>query len=142
MNDSFDPDFGTALAAASAIRARQISSRELTKHTFARIDAFQPKLNAYGYQLREEALAAAYRADEALARNDDVGIFHGVPINLKESFGVEGQPCTWRFPGLKDSRAPADAVAVRRLREAGSVLLGATNMPLNLAVRRTARTTP
>jgi Asp-tRNA(Asn)/Glu-tRNA(Gln) amidotransferase A subunit family amidase len=107
MNDSFDPDFGTALAAASAIRARQISSRELTEHTFARIDAFQPKLNAYVYQLREEALAAAYRADEALARDDDVGIFHGVPVNVKESFGVEGQTLYLGLPwpeGLQGAR--------------------------------------
>jgi amidase len=132
VNDSSDPDFGTALAAASAIRARQISSLELTGHTFARIDAFQPKLNAYVYQLREEALTAAARADEALVHKEDVGLFHGVPFSVKESFGVRGPALYLGFPHLKDARSPADAVAVRRLREAGGVLLGATNVPLNL----------
>ena len=57
--EHFDQDFGTASQAAAAIRAREISSVELTRHVFGRIDAFQPKLNAYVYQLREEALAAA-----------------------------------------------------------------------------------
>ena len=101
MKNQFDPDFGSALEAAAAIRERKISSLELTKHTLRRIDAFQPQLNAYVYQLREEALAAAKRADEAIARGTATGVFHGVPINVKESFGVKGQPCTWGIPALK-----------------------------------------
>src|SRR5438270_4194883 len=102
----FDPDFGSALDAAATIRAGKISSVELTKHILRRIDAFQPKLNAYVYQLREEALAAARKADESLARNEATGVFHGVPFNVKESFGVEGQPCTWGIPALQRSKAP------------------------------------
>lgn len=129
---SFDPDFGSALGAAAAIRDKKISSLELTQHTLRRIDAFQPKVNAYVYQLREEALAAAKQADEAIARNTARGLFHGVPINVKESFGVQGQPCTWGIPALKDSKAPMHAVAVRRLLDAGAILLGATNVPLFL----------
>ena len=132
MSDAFDPDFGTALEAAAAIRAKQISSVELTQHTLRRIDAFQPALNAYVYQLREEALAAAARADDAVARQTATGALHGVPINVKESFGVEGQPCTWGIPPLKASKAPAHAVAVRRLLDAGAILLGATNVPFEL----------
>ena len=129
---SFDPDFGSALDATAAIRARKISSLELTQHTLRRIDAFQPKLNAYVYLLREEALAAARQADEAIARNAATGALHGVPINVKESFGVEGNPCTWGMPSLRDSRAPEHAVAVRRLLDSGAILLGATNVPLAL----------
>lgn len=132
MSTLFDPDFGTALDAAAAIRARQISSLELTQHTLRRIDAFQPRLNAYVYQLRDQALAAAKQADEAIARHAGTGVFHGVPINVKESFGVKGRPCTWGIPALKDSKAPADSVPVRRLLDAGSILLGATNVPLLL----------
>ncbi|HYR90516.1 MAG TPA: amidase family protein [Terriglobia bacterium] len=133
MENDFDPDFGSALDAAAAIRARKISSVELTKHTFRRIDAFQPRLNAYVYQLREEALAAARQADEAVARNTADGVFHGVPINIKESFGVIGQPCTWGISAFKNSKAPQHAVVVRRLIEAGAILLGATNVPADLA---------
>lgn len=132
MGHPFDPDFGTALDAAAAIRAKQVSSVELTEHTWRRIDAFQPALNAYVYQLREESLAAARRADEALARGTATGALHGVPVNVKESFGVEGQPCTWGIPQLARSKAPAHSVAVRRLLDAGAVLLGATNVPFEL----------
>ena len=132
MGQPFDPDFGTALDAAAAIRSKKVSSVELTEHTFRRIDAFQPALNAYVYQLRDEARAAAARADEAIARGTATGALHGVPINVKESFGVEGRPCTWGMPPLAGSRAPATAPAVRRLLDAGGVLLGATNVPFEL----------
>jgi amidase len=128
----FDPDFGSALEAAAAIREKTISSVELTEHTFRRIDAFQPKLNAYVYQIRDEARAAAKRADETLARGEANGLFHGVPINVKESFGVHGQPCTWGMPAFRDARSPMNSVAVERLLNAGSVLLGATNVPFTL----------
>ena len=132
VNDDFDPDFGSALAAAAAIRARRISAVELTQHTFRRIDAFQPVLNAYVYQLRDEALAAAARADDAIARHEATGALHGVPIAVKESFGVEGRPCTWGMPLLAGSKSPAHSVPVRRLLDAGAILLGATNVPFQL----------
>jgi len=128
----FDPDFGSATEAAAAIRGRKISSVELTQHLLRRIDAFQPKLNAYVYQFREEALAAARQADELPARNSATGAFHGVPVNVKESFGVQGRPCTWGVPAFKDVKAPQHAVPVRRLLDSGAILLGATNVPLNL----------
>jgi amidase len=132
MSHDFDPDFGTALDAAAAIRAKKISSVELTQHTLRRIDAFQPTLNAYVYQLRDEALAAAARADDAIGRRIVTGALHGVPINVKESFGVQGQPCTWGIPALRAARARAHAVAVRRVLDAGAILLGATNVPFEL----------
>src|SRR5438552_10656778 len=93
----------------------------------AQIDAFQPRLNAYVYQLREEALSSAKQADERIARNAPLGLLHGVPINVKESFGVQGQSCTWGIPELKQSNAPAHSVAVQRLLDAGTILQGATN---------------
>jgi amidase len=132
MSHDVDPSFGTAVEAAAAIRAKTISSVELTEHTWRRIDAFEPALNAYVYRLRDESLAAAARADQALARGTATGALHGVPINVKESFGVEGRPCTWGIPPLARSKAPANSVAVRRLLDAGAVLLGATNVPFEL----------
>src|SRR6185369_8640501 len=125
----FDPDFGSALDAAAAIRDKQISSVELTQHMFRRMDAFEPALNSYVYQLREEAIAAAKRADDAIAKHSPLGVFHGVPINVKESFAVAGQPCTWGIPEFKNIKAPAHAVVVRQLLDAGATLLGATNVP-------------
>jgi amidase len=62
------------------------------------------------------------------------GVFHGVPITVKESFAVEGHPCTWGIPELKDSKAPKNSDVVSDLiNKAGAVLLGATNVPLQLA---------
>ncbi len=132
MSRHFDPDFGTAFDAAAAIRGKQISSVELTEHTWRRIDAFQPALNAYVYQLRDESLSAAARADEAIARGEATGGLHGVPVSVKESFGVLGHPCTWGMPPLRHAKAPGHAAAVRRLLGAGAVLLGATNVPFQL----------
>jgi len=125
-------DFASALAAAEAIRAKKVSSVELTRHVFDRIDRHNPAINAFTYQLREEALAQAQKADQALAKGEATGAFHGVPIHVKESFAVAGQPCTWGIPGFKDSKAPRNAEAVERLLAAGAVLIGGTNVPLNL----------
>ena len=129
MKTEFDPDFGSALEAAAAIRERKISAVELTQHTLRRIDTSQTKLNSYVYQLRDQALEAAKQADQAIDRKAATGPLHGVPINVKESFGVRGQPCTWGVPEFKDAKAAADSVSVRRLRDAGAILLGATNVP-------------
>src|SRR5579863_3653973 len=98
-------DFASALDAAEAIRRKQVSSLELTRRAFERIDRFNPKLNAFVYQLRDEALARAHTLDEALAHGRSQGALHGVPVHVKESFAVAGHPCTWGIPGLRDSKA-------------------------------------
>ena len=127
-----DLDFASALAAAAAIKAKKVSSVELTRHMFERIDKYNPKLNAFAYQMRDQALAQAGQADQALSRGDRLGPFHGVPIVVKESFAVKGEPDTWGIPALKGSRAAANSAVVERLLDAGAVLLGGTNVPLNL----------
>lgn len=132
-------DFATALQAADAIRSKKFSSVELTERMFARIDHYNPQLNVFAYQLREDALAQARKADAALAHGKQsdgksLGVFHGVPITVKESFAVAGHPCTWGIPPLRDSRAPQSSHVVSRLLgDAGAVLLGATNVPVALS---------
>ena len=125
--------FASALSAAKAIRENKVSSLELTQAMFDRIDRLQPKLNAFVYLMREEALARARELDAALARGNHAGVLHGVPIHVKESFGVAGRPCTWGLPELKGSRASANSDVVEQLLGAGAVLLGATNVPVGLA---------
>ena len=127
-----DLDFASALDVAARIKAKQVSSTEVTHRMLARIDRYNPKLNAFTYQMRDQALAQARRADAALSRGDQVGPFHGVPICVKESFGVKGEPDTWGIVALKGSKAPANSAAVQRLLDSGAVLLGGTNVPLNL----------
>jgi amidase len=120
------------LQAADAIRKKEISSVELTKQVFARIDRYNPQLNAFTYQLREDSLLQAKKADEAQSQGRSLGVFHGVPIHVKESFAVAGHACTWGILALKDSKAPANSEVVDRLLGAGAVLIGATNLPIGL----------
>jgi Amidase len=68
----------------------------------------------------------------ALSRGDRTGPFHGVPICVKESFGVKGQPDTYGIVALRNAKAPANSIAVQRLLDAGAVVVGGTNVPMNL----------
>jgi amidase len=132
-SSSNELDFASALAAAEAIRKKQIASVELTRRVFERMDRYNPQINAFVYQLREDALAQAKKADEAQARGRSLGVFHGVPVHVKESFAVAGHPCTWGFPALRESQAPRNSEVVDRLLNSGAVLIGATNVPTALA---------
>jgi amidase len=124
--------FASALEAAESIRKKYYSSVEVTQQVFARIDQYNPKLNAFAYQMRDEALARAKQADEAQAAGKSLGVLHGVPIHVKESYGVAGHPATWGIPAVKDLKAAQNSEAVDRLLGAGAVLLGATNVAINL----------
>lgn len=128
-----DLDFSSAIQASQAIRRRQISSVELTQRMFERIDRYDRRLNSFVYELREGALSQAKRADEAQARGESLGRFHGVPVSIKETFGMEGRPATWGLPGFKDIKSSATAEPVVRLLESGAVILGATNVAKGLA---------
>src|SRR3954454_9095304 len=127
-----DLDLFSALEAASAIKLKKVSSVELTRRAFERIDMYNPKLNAFAYEVRDRALADAHRADDAVARKKQLGAFHGVPFCVKECFAVEGEPDTWGIPALKNSKAPANSAAVDRLLKAGGILTGGTNVPYEL----------
>src|SRR5579864_5569975 len=129
----FSPDYATALEAAAAIRAKRISSVELTELSFRRIDKYNGKINAVILQFREKALARAREADRALAKKQWWGPFHGVPITVKESYGMEGVPTTAGLPQYKEFRPKRNAVAVDRILRAGAVIVGKTNVPVNLA---------
>ena len=87
---STELDFCSASRAAEAIQKKQISSDELTQLVFERIDRYNPKLNAFAYLLREQALAQAASADKAQSQGRSLGVFHGVPVHVKESFAVAG----------------------------------------------------
>jgi amidase len=129
----FAPDFASALDAAAAVKSRRISAVELTELAFHRLDRYNPKLNAVILQYREQSLARARQADEALARKQSWGPFHGVPITVKETFAVEGSPATAGVPQYKDFRPKFNAVAVERMLHAGAIVIGKTNIPVYAA---------
>ena len=118
----------TLAEVAAAIRSRKVSSVEVTRSLLARIAAWQPTLNAFVRLEGDEALAAAAAADEALARGDNVGALHGVPLAHKDMYYVAGKLAECGSKLRKGFVAPATSTAVERLDTAGAVRLGALHM--------------
>jgi amidase len=124
-----DPIYRSAIELAQAIRSRRLSAVELTRASFARIAEVNPALNAVVQQCEDRAIAEARRADDALARGDRVGPLHGVPMTIKDSFETEGVTTAAGTTGLAANVPARDATVVARLRRAGAILLGKTNVP-------------
>jgi amidase len=124
-----DLDFASALDAARAIRSGQVSAVELTTRMLDRIQQHNGKLNAI-VALAGDAVARARAADEARARRDWWGPFHGVPCTIKDTFEVAGVTTTAGSPALRSHVPPRDAAVAARLRAAGMIILGKTNVPL------------
>lgn len=125
-----DLDFVSALDAARAIRAGQVSSVELTTRMLDRIAQYNPKINAIVTLTADAALARARAADEARAKGEWWGPFHGVPCTVKDTFEVAGVTTTAGSPSLKNHVPPRDAAVAARLKRAGAVILGKTNVPI------------
>ena len=111
------------------IVTKEISAREVVDAYLERIDRLNPKINAYVYLDAEGARRQADEADRALGRGDRPGPLHGLPICIKDLDAVAGMPQTMGCKLLADLVAPEDAVYVKRLRDAGAVILGKTNAP-------------
>jgi amidase len=124
--------YRTAGDLVKAIAARQVSSRELVDSAISRIEALDPKINAVVVRDFERARAAADAADAALAKGENRPLL-GVPMTVKEQYAVAGLPTTRGDPKYKDWKAEVDALVVQRLKAAGAVILGKTNVPLNLS---------
>ena len=126
-----DLDHLSATDLIAALAARTVSAVELTQRAIARIERHDPAINAICVRDFERALVAARAADAARARGE-TGALLGVPITVKESYNVAGLPTTWGIPAFKDFQPAEDAVAVARVKAAGAVVLGKTNVPLGL----------
>src|SRR5829696_5263404 len=124
--------FRSATDTAQTVCRKEISSRELTEILLAQIEAVNPTLNAVVELRREAALQEAVAADEAIARGDDAGPLHGVPMTIKDSFNVAGLHTTWGDPTFEDFVADSDATVARRLRQAGAIIVGKTNVAFML----------
>jgi len=125
--------FGSAAALARAIRARKVSSVELLTAYLSRVDRLNGAINALVVDDRERALRQARAADRSLARGEVLGSLHGLPMTIKESFDLRGCPTTQGFVPMRENVATDDALAVQRLKKAGAVIFGKTNVALLLA---------
>jgi amidase len=114
---------------AEAIRQRQVSSRELLAAALGRVDRINPRLNAVVTLDVERAQSEAAAADAATARGEPAGPLHGLPTTIKDALETEGMRSTGGATELADHVPVADAPAVARIRAAGAVVFGKTNVP-------------
>jgi len=117
---------------AAAIRSRDVSATEVLDMHLAQIERHNPALNAVVILDIEGARARAREADDALARGDIWGPLHGVPFTLKDAFATAGMRSTVGFPPLYHV-PQEDSTVTARLKEAGGVLIGKTNVAMMLA---------
>jgi amidase len=123
--------FKTAVELSLALAAKKISAVELAQEAIGRIERHDGKINAICVRDFSRALQAARAADDARAR-DDTRPLLGIPLTVKESYNVAGLPTTWGYPAHRDFKPTEDALAISRVKEAGGVILGKTNVPLGL----------
>ncbi len=120
----------SATALARRIRARDCSAVDVLEAHLARIERWNPVVNAVVTLNTEQARNRAEAADAALARGEVWGPLHGVPFTVKDQFSTAGLRTTYALPHYADFVPDADAPQVARLRAAGGVLMGKTNLPL------------
>lgn len=118
-----------AVDLAARIRARELSAREATAQTLARIAELNPRLNALAEVMADEALAAADAADRALAAGAAPGPLHGVPVTVKVNVDTAGHATTDGIVAQRDNIAASDSPLVTHLRAAGAVIVGRSNTP-------------
>ena len=119
----------SATRIATAIRGRDISAREALESCLGRMAAVNAKLNAVTVDLSKSAREAADRADAAVARGDELGALHGVPVTIKENVDQQGSATTNGVVGFQNIIALEDSPIVANWKKAGAVILGRTNTP-------------
>jgi amidase len=121
--------FLTATELARRIRVKDLSAREVMEAHLAQIDRVNPKVNAIVTLLPELAMAQAKQADEALARGEETGPLHGLPIAHKDMVPTKGIRTTYGSRVFKDYVPDHDGLIVERLKNAGAITIGKTNTP-------------
>ncbi len=123
-----DLTFTSAAEQARLIAAGTVSARQVVEHTLARIAQLNPQLNAFVSVQGDEALAVADELDRRQAAGEPLGRLHGVPIAIKDENDVAGLPTAFGGAAFT-TPATADSEIVRKLREAGAIIIGKTRMP-------------
>lgn len=117
----------SALELATLIRQRQLSPVELVEAVLARLEALNPRLNAFCLVTAEVAQAAAREAEIAVMKGEPLGVLHGVPVSIKDVLFTRGIRTTGGSRLFAEAIPEQDAIPVARLRAGGAVLLGKTN---------------
>src|SRR5438874_2634461 len=127
------PNHGSLFLMARMVRERAVSPVELVEAHLRQIDKLNPRLNAFVIVTADRARQDARRAESAVMRGDHLGLLHGVPVTVKDSFDLAGHPtlCGSRF--RIGHRADHDSAAAARMRAEGAIVLGKTNCPEFLA---------
>ena len=115
----------------AALRAGEVTSVELTDEAIFRIERDDKAINAICVPDFDRARAAARQADEARASGENRPLL-GIPVTVKESYNIAGLPTTWGMPQYANYLPAEDAVVVSRLKAAGAVIVGKTNVPVML----------
>ncbi|MGD8566372.1 MAG: amidase, partial [Candidatus Bathyarchaeota archaeon] len=121
--------FASATELARAIRAKEISSKDVVETFLQRIERMNPKLNAIVQLAADDVREQASEADASLAKGRIKGPLHGVPITVKDNIEVSKLYCTGGTKGRVSFIPKRDATVVSRMRDAGAIILGKTNMP-------------
>jgi aspartyl-tRNA(Asn)/glutamyl-tRNA(Gln) amidotransferase subunit A len=121
--------FTPAAALARMIATRQVSPVAVTEAVLARAAQVEPALNIFALPMAETARADARTAEAAVMRGDVLGPLHGVPITIKDNVPIAGLPLANGSAALADFIPPTDAAVVQRIRAAGAVIIGKTNLP-------------
>jgi amidase len=127
-----DLDKAPAHVLVAALAAGRLSAREACEAAIGRIERLDGAINAVVVRDFERARAQAAERDAQLGRGERLPLL-GLPMTVKESIDIAGLPTTWGLPSLRDFRPKEDAVVVARLKAAGAVILGKTNVPPSLA---------
>ncbi len=122
------PEWMTVAEAGALIRRKRLSPVELTQACLARIEALQPRLNAFITVMGDSALEAARTAEAEIVRGRRRGPLHGIPVALKDLYDTAGVRTTAASAQWKDRVPDEDAEVVKRLKAAGAVILGKANM--------------
>lgn len=119
----------SAMELAAAIRSRQVSSQEVVEAHLRRIEAVNPRVNAVPVVLADDALEAAKVADRRAAAGVELPAFHGVPFTVKSNLDVAGTPTTHGIRAMAEACPKHDAPVVERMKAAGAIPIGRSNMP-------------
>ncbi len=121
--------FTPATELARLFRARKVSPLEVMQSVLARIDAVNPRVNAYVTVARDSALRAARQATRALRPDATLPALHGIPVSIKDLTPTKGIRTTWGSKVFEDHVPAEDSLVVARLKAAGAIVVGKTNTP-------------